>query len=255
MIKGEADANLMVLESEINWVLITAGIGLAINLFGLLLFCRGGGGHSHHGHSHSHSHINADLEQTDPILEDSERHANYNNHAVILHIIGDSLGSVVVIGSSLVIKYVPYSWKFYFDPLGSALIVIVIVISSIKLLKKCISVLLHKIPKSITTNYAEMLDRIRHIAEVSDIHEFHIWPLNNMIIIASIHIKLRTLSNSSDNTPARTADTIIGEIKGIFHEYGIHSSTVQPEWEELCSEPICRTNCNTYQCCQIEELV
>lgn len=35
---------------------------------------------------------------------------------VFLHVLGDALGSVIVIISALVIKFVEYEWRFKVDP-------------------------------------------------------------------------------------------------------------------------------------------
>ena len=39
-----------------------------------------------------------------------------NMRAVFLHVLGDALGSLVVIVSALVIKYVKEDWRFKVDP-------------------------------------------------------------------------------------------------------------------------------------------
>jgi len=36
--------------------------------------------------------------------------------AVFLHVLGDALGSVVVIISALLIKFIIHDWKYYIDP-------------------------------------------------------------------------------------------------------------------------------------------
>jgi zinc transporter 1 len=38
-------------------------------------------------------------------------------HSVFLHVLGDALGSVAVIASSLFIWLTDFSWKYYVDPL------------------------------------------------------------------------------------------------------------------------------------------
>jgi zinc transporter 1 len=39
-----------------------------------------------------------------------------NMKGVFLHVLGDALGSVVVIVSSLIIMYAEGQWRFYVDP-------------------------------------------------------------------------------------------------------------------------------------------
>ena len=45
-----------------------------------------------------------------------ESSAQLNMRGVFLHVLGDALGSVVVIVSALVIKFVKEDWKFKVDP-------------------------------------------------------------------------------------------------------------------------------------------
>ena len=57
-----------------------------------------------------------------------------------------------------------------------------------------------------------------------EIHEFHVWQLAGSKIIASLHLKF----------PSRCDYTTISEsIKTFFHDEGIHSTTIQPEFLEV----------------------
>jgi zinc transporter 1 len=73
---------------------------------------------SGHGHGHGHSHGGE---------------GSMNIRAVILHVFGDALGSLGVVVSGLVIWLTPLKWRFYFDPLLSVIIVIIILFSAIPL--------------------------------------------------------------------------------------------------------------------------
>jgi len=46
----------------------------------------------------------------------TESSAQLNMRGVFLHVLGDALGSVVVIVSALVIKFVEEDWKYKVDP-------------------------------------------------------------------------------------------------------------------------------------------
>ena len=45
-----------------------------------------------------------------------ESSAQLNMRGVFLHVMGDALGSVIVIISALVVKYVEADWKYRIDP-------------------------------------------------------------------------------------------------------------------------------------------
>lgn len=53
------------------------------------------------------------------------------------------------------------------------------------------------------------------------VHEFHIWQLAGERIIASAHICCRNLADYM---------VIAEKVKEFFHNEGIHSTTIQPEF-------------------------
>lgn len=70
---------------------------------------------SDHGHGHGHSH------------------GSMNMQAVLLHVLGDALGNVGVIAAGLVIWLTEWKYKYYFDPLISLIITIIIFSSALPL--------------------------------------------------------------------------------------------------------------------------
>lgn len=118
-------------------LLIVSVLGLVVNLVGIVAFNHGhshggeGSGHSHgHSHSHSHSHSHGSSEGEEQ---------NENMHGIFLHILADTLGSVGVIISTLLISY--FGWAG-FDPLASIFIAVMIFLSAIPLLKSSAKTLL-----------------------------------------------------------------------------------------------------------------
>ena len=214
-------------------LLIVGGIGLSVNVIGLLLFA--GHGHSHgenvhnnqngHSHyfddvSHSHSVYSHHKHAHDSIKESSAEQLNMKG--VFLHVLGDALGSVVVIGSALAIKYGDVSWSVYIDPGMSLILVIIICSTSIPLLKQTTMVLLQTVPTHIEV--AELhQDLLANVNGVLGIHEFHVWQLTGKRIIASAHIRC---AGDYNNYPQ-----IAEDVKQFFHANGIHSITIQPEFD------------------------
>lgn len=225
------------LSENIDLVMIAAGIGLLINLIGLCLF------HQDHQHFHAHHH-QKDLESGDlaPIDDQLEEIVvNYNNYGVFLHILGDTLGSILVIVSGLIVKFWDSKWRFLADPIVSLLIIVFIAYSSFKLFRACVLILLHQTP--VFLDYDRLIFDLKNVSGVDDLHDIHIWPLNNEIIIATLHVKI------NEKTVLGT-DHIIGEIKEVLHQHNIHASTIQPEYRSECLEPECAKNkCLEKQCC------
>ena len=56
------------------------------------------------------------------------------------------------------------------------------------------------------------------------VHEFHVWSLAGDKIVASLHLHLRSLDDYV---------RVSNEVKEYFHDEGIHSVTIQPEFLEV----------------------
>lgn len=73
-----------------------------------------GHGHNHGGHGHAHG-------------------GSMNMRALVLHVLGDALGNVGVIATGLVIWLTTWPYKFYFDPVISLVITVIIFSSALPL--------------------------------------------------------------------------------------------------------------------------
>ncbi|CAH1786402.1 unnamed protein product, partial [Owenia fusiformis] len=293
-------------------LLIVGGVGLVVNLLGLVLFSGhahghshgGGGGHGHshgggggdnedHGHSHddsNHGHAHnghthnsnndSDCESAstkDPMCQNgspaglenvslstetitksqkklqkkkAKNSAQLNMRGVFLHVMGDALGSVIVIISALVIWFGNGDWKYYLDPVMSILLVLIILSTTIPLLKESAMILLQTVPTHLKAKDIQT-KLIQKVEGVLGVHEFHIWQLSGNRIIASAHIRCRSLNEYMK---------IAGKVKEFFHHEGIHSTTIQPEFAETWhDEPDrqqvdkcliqCGSDCDLYKCC------
>ncbi|ESO97615.1 hypothetical protein LOTGIDRAFT_103819 [Lottia gigantea] len=230
-------------------LLIVGSVGLLVNIIGLFLFhdhghSHGGGGHGHshggkkgHGHSHGkkgdNHQLNGDCSgyHEDQALVEQVKASNKINGAVtelnelnmrgvFLHVLGDALGSVIVVISSLVIWFGEGDWKYYVDPAMSIAMVMIILSTSIPLLKDSSRILLQTVPSHIEVE--EISKKLMEIEGVMHVHELHIWQLAGSRIVASAHIRC--------HDPASYMK-IGKEVKDFFHNEGIHSTTIQPEFE------------------------
>lgn len=99
--------------------------GFVVNLIGIITFSQSHGhSHSHGGHGHSHSHGHSH---------------NSNMQGVFLHVLADTMGSVGVIISSILVEQ--FGW-YIADPICSLFIAILILISVVPLLKDSAEILL-----------------------------------------------------------------------------------------------------------------
>lgn len=159
-------------------------------------------------------------------------------HGVFLHILADALGSVVVIISSLIIKFVPHNvddrkhWTVYVDPTLSLIIVVLISLSAVPLLKESTYVLLQSVPTHMDANSIKK-QLLEQVPEIDGIHELHIWRLSSNAVIASAHLQRRSLSDYM-----KVAD----KVKQFFHRLGIHSTTIQYEYQNDESQTLLTSN-------------
>ena len=231
-------------------LLIVGSLGLLVNLIGLFLFhdhghSHGGGGSHSHGHErealvdkpangiveHSHSHgaptrtsicEDVTIDQEGVVIEMADIKASsssqLNMRGVFLHVLGDALGSVIVIISALLIWFVEDDWKYYMDPAMSILMVIIILSTTAPLLRDSGLILLQTVPGHIKVDQLEK--EIKNVEGVLALHEFHVWQLAGNKIIASAHIHVHSLQEYM---------VVAEKIKALFHKAGIHSTTIQPE--------------------------
>lgn len=145
-----------------------------------------------------------------------------NMFGVFLHVFGDALGSVVVIASALVIKFVPYPWVYRLDPAMSIIMAAIILTTTIPLFKASAMILLQTVPTHIKVS--ELRNKLlTKVNEITGLHEFHVWQLAGNRIVASGHIRVNNLTDYS---------RIALKVKSFFHDEGIHSTTFQPEFNE-----------------------
>ncbi|XP_010086472.1 PREDICTED: zinc transporter 10, partial [Pterocles gutturalis] len=176
-----------------------------------------------------------------------------NIRGVLLHVMGDALGSVVVVVAATIfhvlpLENAPCNWECYIDPSLTVIMVFIILSSAFPLIKETSIILLQMVPKNV--NMEQLTDRLAHVPGVSSIHEVHVWELAGGKNIATLHIKCQT--------PADYPDAAY-KIRKIFHEAGVHSVTIQPEYIDhktsqlLCSSPCISQACDSQLCCSQRE--
>ncbi len=113
----------------------------------------------------------------------SARDESLNVRGAWLHVMGDTLGSIGVIVSALLIWL--YSW-YWVDPLASLLIAALVVYSSLSLLKEVVSVLMEGTPAHIDVR--EVRDSICRVAAVAAVHDLHVWTISSGMHSLSGHV-------------------------------------------------------------------
>ncbi|EMP37444.1 Zinc transporter 1 [Chelonia mydas] len=224
------------------------------------------------------------------VEEDSS--GQLNMRGVFLHVLGDALGSVIVVVNASVfyfswnpcpkdgscfnpcvdshcienatlaplldsadlltqegIHVAGPCWVLYLDPSLCLIMVCILLYTTYPLLKESALILLQTVPKQIDIYSLNL--KLRKLEGVEAVHELHVWQLAGSRIIGTAHIKC--------HDPASYMK-VAKHIKEIFHDEGIHATTIQPEFASVGSESgvgkcefPCRTQCALKQCCGTAE--
>lgn len=216
---------------------IVSVLGFFVNLIGIFVFHHGsaaGHGHSHgghghghsHGHSHDHSHGHTHMNGGHNHSHDSGCSAKEGKlevstskimEGVFLHVLADTLGSVGVIISAILIHQ--FGWMLA-DPVCSIFISILIFFSVIPLLKDSVGILMQRIPVGLERNVHIAYQRVNQMDDVFSIQDPHFWALSSNMWIGTLRLLV-----------APTADThkILSQTHHIFMEIGVKQLYVQIE--------------------------
>ncbi|KAF7252610.1 Zinc transporter 1 [Varanus komodoensis] len=234
------------------------------------------------GNISNHSSLDMEVEE--------DTSGQLNMRGVFLHVLGDALGSVIVVVNALVFysfwtpcprdgpcinpckddhcgenvtqlsgrmnatefEKIPVAgpcWVLYLDPALCLIMVCILLYTTYPLLKESALILLQTVPKQI--DIRSLNEKLRKLEEVEAVHELHVWQLAGSRIIGTAHIKCKDPESYMK---------VAKDIKEIFHDEGIHATTIQPEFTvrgydvgsdegvSKCELP-CRTQCALKQCC------
>ncbi|XP_039106537.1 zinc transporter 10 isoform X1 [Hyaena hyaena] len=199
--------------------------------------------------------LNTQNESEETVKKEKKSEA-LNIRGVLLHVMGDALGSVVVVITAIIF-YVrplkgedPCNWQCYIDPSLTVVMVAIILSSAFPLIKETAAILLQMVPKGV--NMEELMSKLSAVPGISSVHEVHIWELISGKIIATLHIKYQKDRGYQDASM---------KIREIFHNAGIHNVTIQFEHVDLketmeqkdlqllCSSPCISKGCEKQLCC------
>lgn len=145
-------------------------------------------------------------------------HADLNTRAAFLHVLGDALASVGVIGAGIAILFTGQQW---IDPLVSVMISLLILFSSGRLLKETVHILAEGIPDGMSAS--DVAETIKAVAGVAEVHDLHIWTVSPGYVALSAHVILE------DQTLSET-QRIMEELKTqLDTKYEIEHTTIQFE--------------------------
>ncbi len=201
--------------------------------------------HNHNDHKHDNVHIDIDKntlncehkEISEPLLVDNieiikmtptvskksikhhthlHNEKNINIRAAIIHIIGDTVQNIGVIIAGALIYYNP-SWRII-DPICTFFFAIIVFMTTIRILKDCVEVIMEGSP---IDHVNKMEEDLLVIEGVTEVHDLHVWSLSMGKMIMTCHL--------ISTTPQESLMKACAMIK---EKYRIDHSTIQVEEEK-----------------------
>ncbi|CAG4984418.1 unnamed protein product [Colias eurytheme] len=205
-------------------LLLVSILGFLVNMVGIYAFHHGHGhghgghGHSHGGHGHSHNH---DHGHSHDDIEAPTGAGSAIMRGVFLHVLADTLGSVGVIISAILMRM--FGWMRA-DPICSMAIALLIAASVIPLVRDSAGVLMQRTPLSIERALPNLFTRVVGLAGVHAVQEPHFWTLCSDVHVGAIKLEV-----------AREVDPryVTEQAARIFREAGVKHLTVQLDYSPL----------------------
>jgi cobalt-zinc-cadmium efflux system protein len=153
------------------------------------------------------------------ILHRSAAH-NLNVRGAYLHVLGDLLGSVGAIVAALLILTTGWVQA---DPLISLVVGLLILISSWRLVREAVDILLEAVPPHIDPDAVR--EAIAAVAGVHEVHDLHVWTVSSGYLAMSAHAVA---------PDPHEHQRILEEVhERMREEFAIHHVTLQLERESL----------------------
>lgn len=171
-------------------------------------------GHSHGGHGHSHDDQHCHDEHT---LTPGKGSSKQILQGVFLHIVADTLGSVGVIISAILMQ--KYDLMIA-DPICSMLIALLIGVSVVPLLRESIGILMQRTPPSLDHALPECYQRVQQLQGVYNLQEPHFWTLCTDVYIGTLKLLV---------APDADSRWILSQTHNIFTQVGVRQLYVQIE--------------------------
>lgn len=148
-------------------------------------------GHSH-GHGHAHSHSLDSTHSTHSAHSDTHDHEHvmahsHNMRGVFLHVMADTLGSVGVILSTVLIRWTGWTG---FDPLASLFIAAMILVSVFPLVLDAARVLVLDVGPNLEPTLRSALTDVASVSGVKSYSAARVWPREGVDLVGSLHVQL-----------------------------------------------------------------
>jgi len=153
------------------------------------------------------------------LVKDGSEH-DINLRSAFLHLMGDVLSTLGAVVAGVIIYFTKWNWL---DSLVSVLIGVFILYNAYGILRQTIHILLESAPENV--DMTSMVSDLRKVNGVLDVHDLHVWSINENLRAFSAHIVI-------NDAPVSACMVIQENINGVLARgYNIQHATLQMECE------------------------
>jgi cobalt-zinc-cadmium efflux system protein len=138
-----------------------------------------------------------------------------NTRGALLHVMGDLLGSVAALVAGAVIMWTGWT---PIDPLLSLLICLLVLVSSLRLLREVLRALLEGVPAHISLE--QIGQSLAEVGGVHSVHDLHVWTLSSNRVALSAHLVVNSILQWPE---------VLEAARHMLGHQGITHVTLQPE--------------------------
>jgi cobalt-zinc-cadmium efflux system protein len=143
-----------------------------------------------------------------------------NIRSAFLHMIGDTLSSVAIVGGAILILFTDW---YIVDPLLSGIICALIVYWAYKLLRESAYILLEFAPAGIKA--ADVKDCLTSVEGIRDAHDLHVWQITSNMYALTAHVVV------DDVKVSETCEILARAAKALEDRFCIEHFVIQCETE------------------------
>jgi cobalt-zinc-cadmium efflux system protein len=154
-------------------------------------------------------------------------HDDLNVRSAFLHVIGDAAISVGVIAAGIAIYFT--GWVIL-DPIISIVIGCTIFWGAWRILRESTHILLEGTPRGLDTS--QVLETIRGVEGVNDVHHFNLWSICSHILALSAHIDIQPEFKEQQAGVLRNIEELL------FDKHHISHTTLQVECTRCVEAPV-----------------
>ncbi|XP_009512517.2 probable proton-coupled zinc antiporter SLC30A4 [Phalacrocorax carbo] len=226
----EAVQRTIHMDYEINGdiMLITAAVGVAVNL--IMGFLLNQSGHLHsHSHSHPHSHV-PQSNSPNTAHSSSHGHSSLAVRAAFVHALGDLVQSIGVLVAAYIIRFKP-EYKIA-DPICTYVFSILVVLTTVRILCDTGVIILEGVPRHL--NVDRIKEDLLKIEDVYSIEDLNVWSLTAGKTTAIVHLQLVPGSSSKWEEVQSKARQLLLNTFGMY-KCSVQLQSYKPEMSKTCA--------------------